>query len=397
MGKKINIFSVLCLFFLIFDPAIYPLKSLGGIPWAFCIIILAFLINPKKIFFYKKNTFGVIYLMYIIMICYSFFITCILNQYDYSYSKILIRTLMSLIMLHIYLMYFYKEDNFKVLIIIFLINSLYILISPHFTGLFNIALSVKAGEIPEALYIYNHYRVSGLTGNGFFGLVALYFIFIIFYPILKFNRNQKIAVNDIMFILVISFTSVLIGRVALLSTALAIILIVNKNRIYFFYVASLIVLMFNIAPLFLPPETLNWITEMLPNKNLEINSLSFNQLLNMYTSFDYENISMENIWLGEGRLIGDTPSSYYKNVDSGFLRNFLFGGVILCFIFIFYFYVLIRKNIEQKLNFFTIVVSLFLLEFKGTTFIVLPGFMVLLTLLLLIAQDSIYEKNLNYN
>jgi len=249
-------------------------------------------------------------------------------------------------------------------------------------------------------------RGLALSGGQFFNLSAIFSLFIL--TLFVADKNVSLFKIPFLFILFILLTSLTTGRTVLVGffIGLATVLIIRKKQIDIIKKISLISLLL-IAIIYIIPSEL--IPDSLKNSLESYSKFSFEIIHNyfstgkIYTSSTDTLQSMyfipdiKSIILGDG-MYTNIDGSYYKNTDSGFMRNILLFGIFGLFFLMFYtlyqvhYYCIILFDKNKKLIFISTSLLLLLLHYKGETF----GYLYTVNLLIniLFFYSVLYKKSI---
>lgn len=336
------------------------------------------LINPK----YRKNVFkyitskyniGIIILITMI-IAWGMMTTVFNGGYDFSYIKTIIHFgLVIFIGLEIIGYFDYKGILNKILnyiIIAFLIQTFLqwlFYIFPNISAYFN---PLRTESMIEKNVTYSGMRGLAIAGSGFFSLSSAYgLIFVLYFT--KYNTLFKnYILKWIMFFVLLSGTF-FAGRTGFVGLIFIPLLLMDyrkikkKNLKHFFIVVILMICILLIL-VKLPitkkiQQLFSYAFEMFIkffNGN-GLQTSSTDKLLEMYNGTEMHG---KTLIIGDG-IYTESDGSYYKNVDIGYYRKFLyFGGIGLIFSLILEYYLLTNSTRKER-----IVLMLFfmVLELKG--------------------------------
>jgi len=369
-SAKIIIFTVLFIFYLNFKNN-YQFKILADINFTKRILIFL--------------------MFYSFIILYFLFITLITKQFDFSLIYKLISSFIFIIFNFIFFNIFKNKDNPKTIIFIFLIQSFFILLCIISQNFYEVTSIFRDPLTPHLILSYGRMRGNAISGYQFFGIGTMYSFVIIYLFISEyFNKDFKNLIISI-FIIIIGFVS---SRFSAFGTLIGFLFwflfkpnFKNKMKIIIYLLISSLIFIFLLIFIYKNIKNDKLIrvinyqiiyqTEMMIKGKYE-NVSSLNRLKEMY------NVKFDNLFLGEGRYM-NKDGTYYKRVDSGYLRIILYSGILglillLLSNYFFLFYLFPNGNKLLKISFFILFI---VLNFKGDVFVynnnILPILFALLT------------------
>lgn len=357
------------------NPEIQLLYSLTRTSQTYKILIFYLLLILLSVFwpfFHGTNDFNLLkaYLLVLFSICSSIIIFPLVQNKLFKNQN------------------FYVDLN-RILLNVFIIQTIIQImafISPQFFEIINFfkkeSLSMRD---------YQGIRSLALTGNPFFSLSSAYGLMFISYFYLFFKKEIKFPIVIFCLLFVGSFFA---GRTAFVGLFFGIILyiyllfnnltqfLLGVGRLLLYTVSIFFVCYF--FYLYLVPVSLKSIVDekLLPfafefiysyQETGKFTTKSTDVLNQMYFS-----ISSDTLLFGDGKYL-NSDGSYYMHTDAGYMRNFLFYG-ILGFCFIVYAQISIIKkslfdrtsSIAEKKFLLIVLVFYFVLHYKGEVLMLLP-------------------------
>lgn len=354
-------FSYLCLYFLIMDPAIYPLKLFGGAPWALSILIILYLYNKEKsdgipLFKYKPEV-----TIFFAIFTYVSIRTLFTGVIDLSFLNSLIRTSISLLATILYLNVFGCEHVIKRISNLLILCGIWALLAVNIPEFMSFTMMLKPiGNVFDIDGYYNPFRIAFPSYNSFFGIAVIYGLMLVFWSV-HIAKKSKVSIKDYLIFVFILIFGVLAGRVVLIALTLSFIIIfIYKKKLAVYIISIVLSVIFIVINYNLVDEKIiNWISLVLPFTD-HSQSHSLSELNSMYTFKD--NV---NYWFGDG--IFKVGEQYYQNVDVGFLRKLYFGGSILLILTSVYTFVIFRPL--KSTYIISILIISIIFELKGIVLI----------------------------
>lgn len=388
------------------------------------LIILFLLITCNKSL--QKDSLGLIknksILYVIILMTFLIPIAVILaiahESYDFSIIKaniLTIITIISTILLYPLIDKYVPNSNnnyhttkvIEFIIILMAIQSIIEVLAFISPSILNIVRFFQKESVVNIGEGYLNIRGLALTGNPFFSLAsafALTFILLVQYSLESHKEQKKI----LFYFILIFIGSLFSGRTAFIGILFCLVYFLlskgNKLKQFFSSIASAslilpcLIIIYNLLPINFKQDINNnllpFIFEFIYNYS-ETGKLS-TESSNILIEQMYFSLDIKTILFGDGYYT-DQNGSYYKNTDSGYMRNILFYG-IFGMIYIIYTQCLFLKSIFSIKNYklFTIIVFslLLILHAKGETLAHTPIIMAMITLLFIasIRQKKTYEK-----
>ncbi|EOA2695131.1 hypothetical protein J4P86_000313 [Citrobacter freundii] len=361
-------FAITCLYLLIFDPAIPPIKIFGGAPFSI-LICLIYNCSIAKSKTWQLNDYWIrVITGYSLVILYVIIRIMFDGAAEPSYINTCIRSGLTLISVILFARVFYdREKVIYQIITVLMFGGIYALLAVCIPLLMDAALYVKAGDVDLSLVEYNPFRVAFFSGNGFFGIAALYFLSLIFITTCYSYNYINIKKRHFYFIF-ISFCifGCLSGRVMFIAIAISLlILLFKKPKILLasiFIFSFVLILFVQILPSlgdFSFEKIMRWLFEFYYSYRDSgvATSASTQQLFDMFhlkgnVNYIFGDAAFRN---GDG---------YYGDVDVGFLRHLYFGGCIF-FIILYVVYLPLVSAKISKVTSLILVSSILILELKG--------------------------------
>lgn len=399
-GRTKSFWSIICLYLLILDPAIPPIKVFGGAPFSILICgvyILSKYGRNKRISintYFKKILIG-----YILIFSYSLLRIAINGAIEPSYVNVCIRAGLTLFAVILYINAFYDNDKIIGHIIYVLVFAgLMSVLAVQFKPLMDLALYFKAGEVDITLVDYNPYRVSYLSGNGFFGIAVLYFISQVFMTVCFCFNIYKIKTSN--FIVIFTLFSVfgcLAGRVMFIAIVINLMIMFFKKIkvlcLLILFIIITIAFVSQVTSLMTVPsfdKLSRWMFEFyFSYKDTGVASSNSTQQL-----FD-----MLKVNANVNYIFGDAAfrngDAYYGNVDIGFIRHLYFGGIFFFMLLYLIYLPLISGSLKHITNMVLLICGL-ILEFKGNVIFDSGPFMTLYFIFIFHLQENI-NSNIKFN
>lgn len=355
------------------DPAIPPIKIFGGSVFVIVISLFSlFVYGVSASYNEVKSFFKLIFVFYFVILIYVTLRILLDSAFDTSLFRTTIRSDLNLLAVFLYCSVFLDNSLFRKILNVMIGVGIFAAVAVLWPSLYNVALFLKAGEYASGYEYGKPFRLAFPSGNAFFGITVLYFIFFIAYCTDTVKR-RKIEIGIVIKMVLLFLFGLLAGRTMFVSLLLLLPLMLIKKPSL---IVLLSLLLFTIAYIvysynLIDENVLNWILRVLPSSDGQISSHDTDVLINMYTLKD------ANYIFGDGRF--KTETGYYNHVDVGYLRNLYFGGVF--FLLIIYSLPLI---IVRKLSFimkFGLLSTVFVLETKGIVLAHYPSFMSLFILI----------------
>jgi len=420
-----KLLSLLLGFFVIFNFPVPFLYNSAIVAVLISIFIYSFNWGNNKSFkklriILSSKYFWSIFVLYIILLLYSFTTTILHQTYDYSIIKANVLTLLIvLISFFIYPIietYFIKNKNnldsvVAYLLYLFLVQSIIQIaafIFPSFADLVHFFQKVNVAEKD-----YGGIRALGLTGNPFFDLAAGYGFILILYFYSFMLKNVNIFLSSGLF-LGLFIGSFFAGRTAFVGLGIGVIY-------YLFFTGNFLIRLFSLSKffvvglgiifvlyMFLPvnvkemvennllPFAFEFVYNYMDNK--ELTTKSTDVLDNMYFP-----ISNMTFIFGDGKYV-NSDGSYYMHTDAGYMRNTLYYGFLgVLFMVLGQIYLLkkpfliikksLRAGLGYNLQHAFLFVSLFfymvVLHYKGEVLLFMP---LLQSLMVFLALAVIFPK-----
>lgn len=352
-----NFHVIIVLFLLLFDLAIPPFGVFGSAWLAILLLLPQFIMLNNKFYIFKK--YKNLIFLYLVGFFYVVLIITVNGAVDISYIFSFLKSSVVMLASLIFLSIYRKENIAKLLVFAFFINSLICLLVGTF------------GEkvLPYILYFkhsgdemvdYIVYRVSSLSGSGYFGISAPYSLCVAFLGYyLPFSKSNKLFL--LFAFISISLAAVLSGRTGFIGVFLALLFI------SYYKPKMLIPVLFVVlggGVFLLNSEFIDayrdWLFEFFVDSSGNISSdknpLSF---LNKM-SFIPE---ASTLIFGDGQYV-TADGHYYGRTDLGYMRFLLFGGIPFTIISILL--VIILSRISNDFSYFFVVgIACLILHLKG--------------------------------
>lgn len=379
--KNIHLIDTFIVFMLIFAFPVIPFFNSSKIA---LLISLVGVVFNKRLFkriltFLISKEISRYFLALICFIVFSFLLTVLLNEYDFSLLKKQISSFIYLIFLLVFFIYFRRENLFDLIVNAFILQSIFIFLSIIYPFVFEMLTPFRL-EIDEYRYSgYNRIRGNAVSGYQFFGISCMYGFVILAYILkMKINNFRQILIFSLL-----TLAGVLSGRYTIVAVFLGFFVRFFSfsnitNRIKFLFKNFLIVLLFSFVFIFGYNNIIDsnqkmyldkFILDPIVNVNQtgKLRTGSTDHLLRMYSEF-----KLENLLFGEGRYIARDGKSYYGKVDAGFLRLPLYCGVLGTFFLFYLQYLFLFKfswyDKKNSLIHITFLFYFILLNFKGDVF-----------------------------
>lgn len=420
-----KLLSLLLGFFVIFNFPVPFLYNSAIVAVLISIFIYSFNWGNNKSFkklriIFSSKYFWSIFVLYIILLLYSFTTTILHQTSDYSIIKANVLTLLIvLISFFIYPIietYFIKNKNnldsvVAYLLYLFLVQSIIQIaafIFPSFADLVHFFQKVNVAEKD-----YGGIRALGLTGNPFFDLAAGYGFILILYFYSFMLKNVNIFLSSGLF-LGLFIGSFFAGRTAFVGLGIGVIY-------YLFLTGNFLTRLFSLSKFlvlglgvifvlytFLPvnvkemvennllPFAFEFVYNYMDNKELTTKSTAV--LDNMY--FPISNITFI---FGDGKYV-NSDGSYYMHTDAGYMRNTLYYGFLgVLFMVLGQMYLfkkpflIIKKslrtclcyNLQHAFLFVSLFFYMVVLHYKGEVLLFMP---LLQSLMVFLALAVIFPK-----
>jgi hypothetical protein len=420
-----KLLSLLLGFFVIFNFPVPFLYNSAIVAILISIFIYSFNWGNNKSFkklriIFSSKYFWSIFVLYIILLLYSFTTTILHQTSDYLIIKAnfltLLIVLISFFIYPIIETYFIKNKNnldsvVAYLLYLFLVQSIIQIaafIFPSFADLVHFFQKVNVAEKD-----YGGIRALGLTGNPFFDLAAGYGFILILYFYSFMLKNVNIFLSSGLF-LGLFIGSFFAGRSAFVGLGIGVIY-------YLFFTGNFLTRLFSLSKFlvlglgvifvlytFLPvnvkemvennllPFTFEFVYNYMDNK--ELTTKSTDVLDNMYFPISYITFIF-----GDGKYV-NSDGSYYMHTDAGYMRNTLYYGflgvlfMVLGQIYLFKKpFLIIKKSLRTGLGYNLqhafLFVSLFfymvVLHYKGEVLLFMP---LLQSLMVFLALAVIFPK-----
>lgn len=352
-----NFYVVIVLFLLLFDLAIPPFGVFGSAWLAILLLSPKFIMLDDKFYIFKK--YKSIIFLYLIGFFYVVLIITVNGATDISYIFSFLKSSVVMVASLIFLSVYRQENIAKLLVVAFFINSLICLLVGTF------------GEkiLPYILYFkhsgdemvdYIVYRVSSLSGSGYFGISAPYSLCVAFLGYyLSFSKSNKIF---LLFVFIsISLAAVLSGRTGFVGVFLALLFILYYKPKMLIPVSFVVIGggVFLLNSEFMDSYR-DWLFEFFIDSSGNISSdnnpLSFLNKMSFIPD-------ASTLIFGDGQYV-TADGHYYGRTDLGYMRFLLFGGIPFTIISILL--VIILSKISNDLSYFFVVgVACFILHLKG--------------------------------
>ncbi len=352
-----NIIPIFILFLLIFDLSIPPFRTLGS-AWIALVIILFLLMYNRiniKTYIYRYR-----YLLYLYFVTFGYVVFIILINGSEEPSYILSFLKSSVVMLGsiLFIANYSERDVSKLVLITFIINSFICLIVGSNESLMPYILYFKHSGNAMADYIV--YRVSSLSGSGYFGISAPYSLMIVFFGF-YIAKMEKLNFLWGLCFLSLCLAGVLSGRTAFIGIVFSILIIgIFKFRRS---IPILLFLFFTLMFVYNSEYFLvyrDWIFRFF----IEISSSGGQGTTALSFLDDMSFIpSTKTIILGDGHYV-TAEGRYYGGTDLGYMRFILFGGIPFTLLSLFFMFILSR--ISRDIRYFIVICPIvFILHLKG--------------------------------
>lgn len=379
-----SIIPIFILFLLIFDLSIPPFRKLGSAWIALLIITLLISYNQIEIkkYIYK---YRYLFLLYIFSLCYSIFIILINGAEEPSYIWSFLKSSVVMLGSVLFIANYNERDISKLVLITFIINSLICLIVGSNEYLLPYIQYFKYSGKEMADYIL--YRVSSLSGSGYFGISAPYTLMIAFFGF-YISKLDKLSPLWLLSFISLCLAGVLSGRTAFIGIAFSVLIIVIFN--FKRSIPILCLILITIAFVYMSEYFIlyrDWLfrffIEIMPSSGVESSALSFVDGMLFTPGFG-------TILLGDGHYV--TPDGrYYGHTDLGYMRFLLFGGIPFTFLSLFFVFVLSLIS-RDVIYFFIIGLIIFILHFKG---VVIFNNAAVTSTAILLSYKFYYKKGVN--
>ncbi|MGI2049105.1 hypothetical protein [Shewanella oncorhynchi] len=363
-----NILISLCLILLIFQPSVPYLSSAGAvITIAISLLKIVFLTKGSlKINNYILNFFTPVLILYFLILFYSLARVLLSGLDDISFFRVSLNQTIFLIAVISFIISFddYSDKFEKYIYILLVVNFFYaVLAVDFFPFLLDLAVKVKgaSSELIDKNYL-NLYRIAFFGSDSHYGISALYSLALVCFSFYMKKANINSVVGGF-FLLFLTFAGVIAGRTAFIFVFISFFILLRSNikiTIYFLFFSSLSIYLV-IMYLDLPEHFINWIFELFINisDGKGVQTESSNHLLKMYSiNFDVNPI------FGNAKFLLD-GGGYYGGSDVGYIRHFLFGGILICILIYLVPVIILLKN-KLDLKIIVVFLSMYILELKGS-------------------------------
>lgn len=391
-----NILISLCLILLIFQPSVPYLSSAGAvITIAISLLKIVFLTKGSlKINNYILNFFTPVLILYFLILFYSLARVLLSGLDDISFFRVSLNQTIFLIAVISFIISFddYSDKFEKYIYILLVVNFFYaVLAVDFFPFLLDLAVKVKgaSSELIDKNYL-NLYRIAFFGSDSHYGISALYSLALICFSFYMKKANINSVVGGF-FLLFLTFAGVIAGRTAFIFVFISFFILLRSNikiTIYFLFFSSLSIYLV-IMYLDLPEHFINWIFELFINisDGKGVQTESSNHLLKMYSiNFDVNPI------FGNAKFLLD-GGGYYGGSDVGYIRHFLFGGILICILIYLVPVIILLKN-KLDLKIIVVFLSMYILELKGSAIYETPMmiFFIIISFLAYKERQNIYKS-----
>jgi hypothetical protein len=316
----------------------FPMVPLSSNKIAIVVCMGIMLIQPQyaKIYYNiikKKNVLRVALMLGIVSV-YTAFITSIYGEYDYSLFEKQISSAIYLLLIILVYSVLDRGDIPRLIVYSMILQSTFILLSIISVEFYELTNAFRFELSENHQNAYSNFRGNAISGYQFFGIGAMFALTIVYMFI---EENIATVSNSLLLGILISI-GFLASRYSILITLMAAIvwfvyIADKKNRAkygFYFIVTSIGILSIfyylyvNVLDLVIKSiidyQVVNPIRRIFTSGTIEISS--FTGLLEMY-----DNINLNNLFLGEGRYTSRT-GGYFRGVDPGYLRIVYYYGAI---------------------------------------------------------------------
>ncbi|MBU2023234.1 MAG: oligosaccharide repeat unit polymerase [Gammaproteobacteria bacterium] len=357
----VKYFYVMFLLFLIlFDLALPPFGVFGSAWLALLLLFPKFFLLRDKFFIFKK--YKALIILYFFGFFYVVLIITVNGAIDVSYVLSFLKS--SVVMIaSLFFLSVYRDKNIgKLLVVAFFINSLICLIVGTFSEkLLHYILYFKHSGDEMVDYIV--YRVSSLSGSGYFGMSAPYSLCVAFIGYYLAVSKENIIFFLFVFVSV-SLAAILSGRTGFIGIFLALVFILYYKPFMIIPVHFVLVgIGFFLLNSGFVDSYRDWLFEFFIDSsgNLSSDRTPFSFLSQM--SFVP---SVSTFIFGDGQYVAP-DGHYYGKTDLGYMRFLLFGGIPFSVISISL--VIVLSIVARSYSYFFVIgVTCLILHLKGVVF-----------------------------